>query len=206
VSCGIILCDTGSIAIAGKFARYTHISYIAMSANSFKGEFMQIIVDVLAVFGLLVLLALFWLFLLRVRRTFKVMDFLEIDRFSTLQSLFNFSIEDYNFRLMRAYEQSKLILFWKVLRYVEGDSDPALREELVPDEAVHQASGFSLLGCHSHQVTFEFRSLIADEELRVGVYRMIVKDPPLDIYEHCRNLLFAQQWLLPQDPESADSS
>jgi hypothetical protein len=175
-----------------------------MSANSFKGEFMQIIVDVLALLGFFFLAVALLLVVLMVRRIFKVVDFLEIDKFSTLGSFFN--REDYAFRLAQAYQQSKLLLFWEVVRYVENDLDPDLCEELIPDEAVHQANGFNLLSCHSNQASFEFLSPIADDELRVGVYRMMLKAPPPDIYEHCRNLKFVEVWLLPSNTESADSS
>jgi hypothetical protein len=175
-----------------------------MSANSFKGEFMQIIIRALALFGFLSLAAALLVVILMLRKMFKVLNYLEIEKFFTLRSFFG--KEDYAFRLAQAYQQSKLTLFWKVVRYVENDLDPDLCQELVPDEAVHQANGFNLLSCHSNQASFEFLSPIADDELRVGVYRMIVKNPPPSIYEHCRNLKFAELWLLPRNTESADSS
>ena len=156
---------------------------------------MQIIVDIFAAFGLLVLLVLLWIILAHLHKTIKVIDFLEVDRFYTLKSLFSFSVEDHNLSIVRAYEQSELLLFWKVVRYIDQDVE----------ESEYETSGFSLLSCRPGEVSFEFRSLISDEDLRIGVYRVMIKKPPADIYEHCRNLQFARLWLVPKGMLGADS-
>lgn len=164
---------------------------------------MQTIVQIFAVVGLLSVISSMFIGLYFFNKYTRIRDFLEekLD--------FSFDNPDKTVRaarLIRAYEQRNLELYYKVMRYLSNHPNPNLPKGPQAQQCMEDIDGFSMYACHSGQAIFEFCSTIPDDRFRIKIYRIQLQGLPPEINEYCRNLQFAQQWILPSDYKSADSS